>query len=207
MRLKALTKRGQRTGEDAKGVRKYAEALRALLAYSHAPVGSAALRQALDQIRDVLPEAGFSGPAFENDESLRQQLRASFDHCVEGVVWRPPSDVGPLTVTSIQVATNEDRQSAYPTYFGDAAVAFWFSVTHILQQALPWLGACQGCGRKFVRTRPDTTWCTKACGQRVRSRRWYAAHQEELAERKHKAYAARRRRTHPKAKVQRRPRR
>jgi hypothetical protein len=205
VRRKASTTKTRPAAAESERVRRYADALRALLAYSYAPDGSVELRQALDQLREVLPSAGFSGPPFENDECLRQQLRASFDTCIEGVVWTVPRDAVPLSVTWIQIATDEHRQTAFPMYSGDHAVAFWFSVSHILQQTLPQLAACQ-CGRKFVRTRPDTSWCTKACGQRVRSRRWYAAHQHEAAERKHHAYVARRRRTHPKAKVARRPR-
>ena len=65
---------------------------------------------------------------------------------------------------------------------------------------------CPSCPRLFARV-GKLDYCSRQCAQRVRASRFYAAHRDEVLEKRHEDYKKRRRRIQKGAQVQRRKRR
>jgi CGNR zinc finger protein len=208
-------KRARRTNE--------AEAMARLLAFAQARSGEEAGKR-FAALRSMLPvfahRRGFLAhfPELEmpDRDRLQYQLRDSLVAFVDpnrftdpgrSAWWEVPREVGPLMITDLQVHRGNGR--TFPYTAGPWPVAFWFAIAAVIESGSPYLRRCTGveCGKLFVRTKRQA-YCSKACGQRTRSRRFYEAHREEVSEQRHEQYKARVRKAlkNPKAKVRRRAR-
>jgi hypothetical protein len=85
---------------------------------------------------------------------------------------------------------------------------FWLCVVALLERFGHRLYRCQqeGCGRLFLKTKRQT-YCSAACSQRERSRKWYRRNREVARARRQNGYAqAMKKRTHQNVRIARRPR-
>jgi hypothetical protein len=96
----------------------------------------------------------------------------------------------------VQVGVHRWPKSGAITYLGqqDDENRFFAAVFQVLAELGPRFRVCDAprCGRFFAQVRRQQ-YCSPACAQRVRSARFHAKHAEQISDRKHRAYAKRRR--------------
>jgi hypothetical protein len=142
-------------------------------------------------------------PRFGSDDlnEVRRVLAISLKQFVRDEVWNSPPN---LVVKGLAVWTDREHQTRLDV---DAnwPSSFWFVVADILRAEGQRLRCCEVCGNIFART-GRKQYCSTSCGQRLRSRKFYRAHQEDIREQRHETYKKRRRSTQPKAKIKRRRR-
>lgn len=117
----------------------------------------------------------------------------------------------PARIQRIDLTWNLGREAHEITsvYGAEWPDWLWLAIAAVLKEFGPWIVRCeaQDCRRLFLRTRRQA-YCSPECSQRVRSKRWYEAHQDKAREQRREAYQDEvRRKSYAKAKVQRRKRR
>jgi hypothetical protein len=139
-------------------------------------------------------------------EHLRLEVLAALTQFVDTRSWTGP------TLRAVQPVVWHDGQGRVHLNFegvDDWRDGFWVAFAEILAKAGSHLRRCSApirqsvCGRVFVSDR-RALYCSARCAQRLRSREHYAAHRLEISDRRHRSYAAKRRRENPHLKVQRR---
>ena len=136
--------------------------------------------------------------------TLMDQLRTSLlEFLKDGKSWGMPTAEGHLNDQRYR-GLPATGQPSFLLVTGPWPTPFWFATATLIQKTGHLLRRCR-CGRVFLRTRRQE-YCTTACSQRARSKKFYNANRDELLERRHDQYAKRRRRTQPRAKVARRKR-
>ncbi len=64
---------------------------------------------------------------------------------------------------------------------------FYQAVACLLEKYGSYLRRCEECTRIFLKSKRQV-YCSKACSQRVRTRRWYAKNRDKVIEKRHQAY-------------------
>jgi hypothetical protein len=187
VRKQTLEANAQRVRSRSLRVKRQAQAantLRTLLTFSYAPTGSTEFKTAIERLPYGLAVLTHGSGIDSSDTlqlkdggedvvRLRHQLRVSFERFFKtssGEVryWTVPSDEFPLQLTEIEVI--QGKGTFFLTSTGPWPIGFWFPVATLLSKTMHLLRRCADpdCGHAFVRTRRQM-FCSKACGQRVRS--------------------------------------
>lgn len=74
------------------------------------------------------------------------------------------------------------------SYRGDSRSVFLTRLIGILKEFGLRLNKCEECKSIFLLTKTDQTYCSNRCAIRVRQRRFYIAHKEEIKEKRRKNY-------------------
>jgi hypothetical protein len=144
-----------------------------------------------------------------NDElaNVQVQLRTAFDKLT--------APAAPNAVRSAYFPADGIKHIGVTAWRGEVArfddarwpASFYGMAAHLLEKFAADLRRCEECRAVFLRNKRQQ-YCSSRCSQRVRSRKHYAAHSEEVLDRRHDAhYAAKRKRQKNVRELPRRPRR
>jgi hypothetical protein len=114
------------------------------------------------------------------------------DHDKVFRVWKIPASVPEVYMTRFSMMAGQRIRKKAPSRPKNTKGAFspqlrfylkwpdlfWLAVSEIIEQCGPQLRQCEECKTLFLRNKRQT-YCSEACSQRVRSRKWYKKHGKE----------------------------
>jgi hypothetical protein len=102
--------------------------------------------------------------------------------------WSAPVPLNGVHLLIVRQRDGGAMQRSYRNDQEDWEPVFWLTFSELLQAAGHRLRQCEVCRGIFVRTgRRD--YCSSRCGQRLRSRRFYQSHREDIQEQRAARYA------------------
>lgn len=104
-----------------------------------------------------------------------------------------------------RTSAGRGKYSIHRHFMAEFPYTLWFAIAEWLEALGDRFKGCPECKYPFVAVRRQA-YCSDKCSQRVRTRKWYSEHRQEVSEKRHQVYIEQVRKKHPKAKVQRRVR-
>ncbi len=111
-------------------------------------------------------------------------------------IWEIPASIPKLSVTRFSLLAKQRlRKKSFPTnsafhprlsFYTKWPDLFWFTVAEIIEECGPRLRRCEECKSLFLREKRQA-YCSQACSQKVRSRKWYMKHGEEIKKKRRQA--------------------
>ena len=115
------------------------------------------------------------------------------DHDKVFRVWKVPASVPEVYMTRFSLMAGQRIRKKAPSrpkntksafspqlrFYPKWPDLFWLAVLEIIEQCGPQLRQCEECKTLFLRKQRQT-YCSEACSQRVRSRRWYKKHGKRI---------------------------
>jgi hypothetical protein len=115
------------------------------------------------------------------------------DHDKVFRVWKVPASVPEVYMTRFSLMAGQRIRKKAPSRAKNTKSAFspqlrfypkwpdlfWLAVLEIIEQCGPQLRQCEECKTLFLRNKRQT-YCSEACSQRVRSRKWYKKHGKRI---------------------------
>jgi hypothetical protein len=142
-------------------------------------------------------------PAEGEIRAFHAQLREILNALWSGSGEHPGGLVRiPAAVQHVYLHLTLDSRGIKRIYGSGWPAWLWLAVAAVLEEFGSHIKRCQAphCGRLFLRIRRQA-YCSVECSQRVRSRRWYEAHQNEARDRRRDAYERHIRQKYPGANI------
>ena len=122
----------------------------------------------------------------EHDEKLR--------------IWRVPASIAAVCLTRhslldkqrLKKKSNFSKKSVFLprlSFYAKWPDLFWLAVAQIIEECGPRLRQCEECKTLFLRVMRQI-FCSEACSQKVRSRKWYKKHGEEVRTKRRQTHGA-----------------
>lgn len=137
----------------------------------------------------------------KQDALIRQDLKETLEEFNNGMKSFIPTDgshgewefdIHPGKIMVVREPYYEPSNNLFPITrkfsTGDSRTKFFLRFADILHQFGLRLERCKECNSVFFRSKTDQEYCSNQCAIRVRQRRFYAAHKEEIKKKRRKNY-------------------
>lgn len=166
--------------------------------------GDESLVNAFPRAHDEFTKGKMMGLRTRNDilrtqKSLKEGLAQLYpqpipiDHEEAFRIWKVPASIDTVCITRLSLVTGQrfakkgrSKESKMKSVFLPRVRwlcqwpdLFWLAVAEIIEACGPNLRQCVECKTLFLRQKKQT-FCSEACSQKVRSRRWYKLHHQQI---------------------------